>query len=179
MAHADLSEDFNSLTNGSWPSEEDVVLPSGTWTFGGGSQRNSSNSVVSIKFNSNNAYMITPAMDSIASIEFKYRAGGGNKKVEIAYRVGSGEWQVADTLSIASSSGAFASYSHALGTDSALAVRVRIKGLTSNVYIDDVVLKNPVQGQGGGGGGTVVPGEPDPEFTRPEYTATHATYYIR
>ncbi len=178
MAHADLSEDFNSLTNGSWATETEVQLPSGTWTFGGGSQRNSSNSVVSIKFNSNNAYMITPTMDSIASIEFKYRAGGGNKKVEIAYRVGSGEWQVADTLSITSSSGAFSSYSRTLGTDSALAVRVRIKGLTNNVYIDDVVLKNPVQGQGGGGGGTVVPGEPDPEFTRPEYVATHATYYI-
>ena len=178
MAHADLSEDFNSLASGSWSTETEVQLPSGIWTFGGDAQRNSSNSVVSIKFNSGGAYMITPAIDSLASVEFKYRSGGSNKKVEIAYRLGSGDWQPADTLSIASSSSAFSSYSLKLGLDSARDVRVRIKGLANNVYIDDVVLKNPVQGQGGGGGGTVIPGEPDPEFTRPTYTATHATYYI-
>ena len=177
MAHADLSEDFNSLASGSWSAETEVQLPSGTWTFGGDAQRNSSNSVVSIKFNSNGAYMITPAIDSLASVEFKYRSGGSKKQVEIAYQIGSGNWQAVDTLVINSSSGSFASYSLKPGLDSALNVRVRIKGITSNTYIDDVVLKNPVQGQGGGGG-TVVPGEPDPEFTRPTYTATHATYYI-
>ena len=177
MAHADLSEDFNSLASGSWASETEVELPSGVWTFGGDAQRNSSNSVVSIKFNSNGAYMITPTIDSLASLEFKYRSGGSKKQVEVAYQIGSGDWQAVDTLVINSSSSSFSSYSLKTGLDSALNVRVRIKG-TNNVYIDDVVLKNPVQGQGGGGGGTVVPGEPDPEFTRPEYTATHATYYI-
>lgn len=177
MAQADLSEDFNSLSSGSWSTETNVDLPSGTWSFGGGAQRNSSSNVVSIKFNSDGAYMITPAIDSIASIEFKYRAGGGNKKVEIAYQVGTGLWQAVDTLAISSSSSSFASYSLKPGLDSALNVRVRIKGITSNTYIDDVVLKNPVQGQGGGGG-TVVPAEPDPDFTRPTYSATHATYYI-
>ncbi len=177
MAHADLSEDFNSLASGSWASETEVELPSGVWTFGGDAQRNSSNSVVSIKFNSNGAYMITPTIDSLASLEFKYRSGGSKKQVEVAYQIGSGDWQAVDTLVINSSSSSFSSYSLKTGLDSALNVRVRIKG-TNNVYIDDVVLKNPVQGQGGGGGGTVVPGEPDPEFTRPEYVATHATYYI-
>lgn len=178
MAHADLSENFNSLSSGSWAAETDVKLPSGTWTFGGDAQRNSSNSVVSIKFNSNGAYLITPPIDSLAAVEFKYRSGGSKKQVEIAYQLEAGEWKPLDTLLINSSSSSFSSYSLKTGLDSALNVRVRIKGLTNNVYIDDVVLKNPVQGQGGGGGGTVVPGEPDPEFTRPEYVATHATYYI-
>ncbi len=176
LVQADLSEDFNSLSSGSWSAETEVELPSGTWTFGGDAQRNSSNSVVSVKFNSAGAYMITPAIDSIASVEFKYRSGGSNKKIEIAYRIASEDWVVLDTISIPSSSSSFATWSHAVPADSATAVRVRIKGLTNNVYIDDVLLKNPVQNQGGGG--TVVPGEPDPDFTRPVYTATHATYYI-
>ena len=176
LVQADLSEDFNSLSSGSWSAETEVELPSGTWTFGGDAQRNSSNSVVSVKFNSAGAYMITPAIDSIASVEFKYRSGGSNKKIEIAYRIASEDWVVLDTISIPSSSSSFATWSHAVPADSATAVRVRIKGLTNNVYIDDVLLKNPVQNQGDGG--TVVPGEPDPSFTRPVYTATHATYYI-
>ena len=66
---ADLSEDFNSLTSGSWSSETDVVLPSGTWTFGGGAMYNKSNNVIAIKFNNSGAYMISPAMDSLATIE--------------------------------------------------------------------------------------------------------------
>ena len=175
MVYADLSEDFNSLTTGSWSTETAVDLPSGTWLFGGDAQRNSSNGVVSIKFNSANAYMITPSIDSLASVEFQYRSGGSNKKVAIAYQIGDGAWQALDTLSINSSSSSFASYSHAIPADSSQTVRVRIKGLTNNVYIDNVVLKNPVQGQGGG---TVDPGEPDSTFTRPEYVATHATYFI-
>lgn len=174
MAFADLTEDFNSLSSGSWSSETDVVLPSGTWTFGSGAQRNSSSGVVSIKFNSNGSYMITPQVDSIGSIEFKYRSGGSSKQVEIAYKIGEGAWQVVDTLRIASSSSSFASYQHDLPTDSTSGVRVRMKGITSNVYVDDVVLKRPEQHQPG----EVVPGEPDPEFTRPTYIATHATYYI-
>ncbi len=177
FVRADLSEDFNSLSSGSWSSETEVELPSGTWTFGGDAQRNSSNGVVSIKFNSAGAYMISPAIDSLATVEFKYRSGGSSKKVEIAYRIGSDAWQVLDTLSIPSSASSFSTYSHAIPADSSLLVRVRVKGLTNNVYIDDFVLKNPVQGQGQGGG-TVVPGEPDPEFTRPEFVASHATYYI-
>ena len=175
-AQANLSENFNSLTSGSWSAETNVELPSGTWIFGGGAQYNKSNSVVAVKFNSAGAYMITPAIDSIATIEFKYRSGGSNKKVEIAYQIGLEEWQVIDTLSIPSSSSSFSTYSHAIPADSSLSVRVRMRGLASSIFIDDVLLKNPVQGQGQGG--TVVPSEPDPEFTRPEYVATHATYYI-
>ena len=104
MAHADLSEDFNSLTSGSWSSETEVDLPSGAWTFGGDARYNSSNSVISIKFNAAGAYMISPAIDSLATVEFIYRSGGSNKKVEIAYQIGSKAWQVLDTLSIPSSS---------------------------------------------------------------------------
>ena len=178
VANADLSEDFNSLTSGSWSTETEVQLPSGTWRFGGGSQYNKSNNVVSIKFNTNNAYLITPALDSLETVEFRFRSGGSNKKVEVAYQVGAGEWQVADTLLISSSSSAFSSYSKPLPTGSDRSVRVRLTGLTSNVYIDDVVLRQPKQSQGGGGGGTVVPGEPDPDFTRPTYTASHTTYFI-
>lgn len=174
-AHADLFEDFNSLSSGSWSTETDVDLPSGTWTFGGDAQRNSSNSIVSIKFNSAGAYMISPAVDSVATVEFKYRSGGSSKKVEVAYSISGADWQVIDTISIPSSASSFSTYSHSLPTDLTLAVKIRIKGLTNNVYIDDVTLKQPKQGQGGT---VVVPTEPDPEFTRPTYTATHATYYI-
>ena len=111
FVRADLSEDFNSLTSGSWSAETNVDLPSGTWTFGGGAQYNKSSNVA-IKFNNSGAYMISPAIDSLATVEFKYRSGGSNKKVEIAYRIGSEAWQVLDTLSIPSSSSSFSTYSH-------------------------------------------------------------------
>lgn len=175
-ACADWTEDFNSLSSGSWQQATAVKLPSGTWMMGGDAQRNSSNGVTSIKFNSDGAYMITPATDSIATLEFKYRSGGSKKEVEVAYRVGEGEWKAVDTIRIASSSSAFASYSKKLGTDSLQAVQIRITGITNNVYIDDVTVKQAVAG--GQGGGTVVPVEPDPDFTRPTYVATHKTYYI-
>lgn len=175
-AHADLSEDFNSLNSGVWADESEVELPSGIWIFGGDAQRNSSNGAVSIKFNSAGAYMITPAVDSISAIEFKYRAGGSSKKVEISYQSGSDDWQVADTLNIASSTSAFSSYSHSLPTENSRSVRVRIKGLTNNVFVDDVLLKKSKDNSGGGT--VVVPDEPAPDFTRPIYSATHATYYI-
>ena len=64
-ARADWTEDFNSLTSGRWQQATAVELPSGTWMMGGDAQYNSSNGVVSIKFNSAGAYMITPATDSI------------------------------------------------------------------------------------------------------------------
>ena len=87
-ARADWTEDFNSLTSGRWQQATAVELPSGTWMMGGDAQYNSSNGVVSIKFNSAGAYMITPATDSIATLEFKYRSGGSKKEIEVAYRVG-------------------------------------------------------------------------------------------
>ncbi len=181
LAWADLTEDFNSLGSGSWTTETAVELPSGTWLFGGGVQYNKTNNVVSLKFQANDAYMITPALDSVCSIEFKYRSGGSNKQIELAYRQADNDWQVVDTLRIASSSSSFATYSHAVPADLLQDVRIRLRGITSNTYVDDVTIKNTKPGQGGdgGGGGTVViPDEPDPEFTRPTYTATHATYYI-
>ena len=107
FVRADLSEDFNSLTSGSWSTETNVDLPSGTWSFGGGAQYNKSSNVIAIKFNNAGAYMISPAIDSLATVEFKYRSGGSNKKVEIAYQIGSEAWQVLDTLSIPSSSSSF------------------------------------------------------------------------
>ena len=173
-AKADLTEDFNSLTTGSWTDPTEVELPSGIWTFGGGAQRNSSNSIVSIKFNTDGAYMITPQTDSISKIEFSYRAGGSSKKVEIACSVANGEWNVVDTLKITSSTSAYSAYSQALPTENNKAVRIRIKGLTGNVYIDDVKLKQPTNNPGE----VIIPQEPDPDFTRPTYTAAHATYYI-
>ena len=173
-AYADLSEDFNSLTTGTWTTETNITLPSGVWTFGGGAQRNVSNSVVSIKLNANGAYIITPQVDSIASISFKYRSGGSSKKVEVSYQQADGNWQIIDTLVIVSSSSTFSTYSHALPTDSASNIRVRITGITSNVYIDDVLLKNPTHNTDT----VVIPTEPDPDFTRPVFTASHATYYI-
>ena len=89
---ADLKEDFNSLTSGSWTTETAVELPSGTWMFGGGLQYNKSNNVVSLKFNQTEAYLITPVLDSVTSVEFKHRSGGSKKQIDVAYRIGSGEW---------------------------------------------------------------------------------------
>ena len=171
---ADLKEDFNSLTSGSWTTETTVELPSGTWTFGGGLQYNKSNNVVSLKFNQTGAYLITPVLDSVTSVELKHRSGGSKKQIDIAYRINNGEWVEVSSVSSPSSS-TFSTFSCKLGTDSALNVQVRFSG-TNNTYIDDVVLKQYVSGSGEQG--TVVPAEPDPEFTRPTYTATHATYYI-
>ena len=170
--NADLKEDFNSLTSGSWTSETTVELPSGTWTFGGGVQYNKSNNIISLKFNQNDAYIITPVLDSIASVEFKHRSGGSKKQIEVSYRIGAGEWVEVSAVTSPSSS-SFSTYSCKLGTDSALNVQVRFRG-TNNTYIDDVVLKQAKADEPG----TVVPEDPDPEFSRPTYTATHATYYI-
>lgn len=177
-ARADWTEDFNSLSSGSWSKETDVELPSGVWTMGGDAQRNSSNGVVSIKFNANGAYMITPSTDSVVSISFKYRSGGSKKSVEIAYQVSDGEWVSVDTLFINSSSSAFSSYSQALELGDQSNIRVRLKGITNNVYVDDVTIKQSSSGDGDDGGDIVVPDEPDPEFTRPTFTATNKTYYI-
>ena len=171
---ADLKEDFNSLSSGSWATETPVELPSGTWMFGGGLQYNKSNNVVSLKFNQTGAYLITPVLDSVTSVEFKHRSGGSKKQIDIAYRIGSGEWVEVNSVSSPSSS-TFSTFSCKLGTDSALNMQVRFSG-TNNTYIDDVVIKQAVNGSGDQG--TVVPAEPDPEFTRPTYTATHATYHI-
>ena len=171
---ADLTEDFNTLTSGTWTTETSVELPSGTWTFGGGLQYNKSNNVVSLKFNQTGAYLITPVLDSVTSVELKHRSGGSKKQIDIAYRINNGEWVEVSSVSSPSSS-TFSTFSCKLGTDSALNVQVRFSG-TNNTYIDDVVLKQYVSGSGEQG--TVVPAEPDPEFTRPTYTATHATYYI-
>lgn len=172
--NADLNEDFNTLTSGAWTSETSVVLPSGTWTFGGGLQYNKSNNVVSLKFNQTGAYLITPVIDSVTSVELKHRSGGSKKQIDVAYRIGSGEWVEVSSVSSPSSS-TFSTFSCKLGTDSAQSVQVRFSG-TNNTYIDDVVLKQYVAGTGNQG--TVVPEELDPEFTRPTYAATHATYYI-
>lgn len=84
-AQADLTEDFNSA-KGSWTTETRVTLPSGKWTFGGGAQANTGNGIAAIKFNANGAYMISPAVDSVKSLSFSYRAGGSNKRIAIAYR---------------------------------------------------------------------------------------------
>ena len=78
---ADMYEDFNSLTTGSWSAATEVSLPSGTWTFGSGAQYNKSNNVISIKLNANGAYMIAPPTDSIQTLSFAYRTGGSNKFV--------------------------------------------------------------------------------------------------
>jgi hypothetical protein len=172
--NADVQEDFNSLTSGSWASETAVVLPSGTWTFGGGAQYNKSNGNVAIKLNQNDAYMITPAVDSVVSVTFKHRSGGSRKQIEVAYRIGSGAWVEVDTI-LSPSSSSFGSATVMLGADSAQSVQVRFMG-TNNTYVDDVELKQYVPGSDDPG--TVVPEEPDPDFTRPTYTATHATYYI-
>ena len=171
---ADLCEDFNSLTSGSWTTETAVELPSGTWMFGGGLQYNKSNNVVSLKFSQTGAYLITPMLDSVTSVEFKHRSGESKKQIDVAYRIGLGEWVEVNSVSSPSSS-TFSSFSCKLGTDSAQSVQVRFSG-TNNTYIDDVVLKQYVADSGDQG--TVVPAEPDPEFTRPTYTATHATYYL-
>ena len=79
-AQADLTEDFNSA-KGTWTTETQVNLPSGEWTFGSGAQANTSNGAAAIKFNANGAYMISPAIDSVKSLSFTYRAGGDRKSV--------------------------------------------------------------------------------------------------
>ena len=169
---ADLKEDFNSLTSGSWTTETAVELPSGTWMFGGGLQYNKSNNVVSLKFNQTGAYLITPVLDSVSSVEFKHRSGGSKKQIDVAYRIGSCEWVEVSSVSSPSSS-TFSTFSCKLGTDSALNVQVRFSG-TNNTYIDDVVLKQYVAGSGDQG--TVVPAEPDPESVIPNWAQLIADF---
>ncbi len=174
---ADITEDFNSA-NGTWTTETQVTLPSGEWTFGKGAQSNTSNGIAAIKFSSDGAYMISPATDSVRSFSFAYRSGGSNKRIAIAYQIGNADWQPIDTLLIKSSASAFSSYSKSLGLDNEKQVRIRLIGLQSNSFVDDFKIVQTPSADDSGDGGMVVPVEPDPDFERPTFVASHNTYYI-
>ncbi|MBR0036180.1 MAG: hypothetical protein IJP70_00900 [Bacteroidales bacterium] len=138
MAASDFSEDFNSLAkNTSYSSATEVKLPSGTWTMKGIVVNNSSN-VTSLKFNTSDAYVITPAMDSVQRVGFTYRAGGSNKPVTVSYSTDNGaSWTEIETFTIQSSSSSFAAWNKKPGLDSTLNVRFKVFCAASNVYIDD------------------------------------------
>lgn len=144
-----LKEDFNSLTSGSWNTATKVTLPSGEWTFGGGSQYNKSSNVISIKFNNNGAYAITPKLDKVAKIGFTYRSGGSNKKIVVSYSTDGSTWTELSNFTIASSSSAFSAWSKKTGLDDVEGVQFRILAEQSNCYMDDFVATYAEEGSGG------------------------------
>jgi len=176
-AAADFSEDFNKLT-GSYSNATQVTLGSGTWTMCGVSS-NTSSGVTSVKFNSSNAYIISPALDNVQKIGFTYRSGGSNKPVTVSYSTDGENWTEIETFTIKSSSSSFASYSKKPGTDSLSQIRFRIFCSASNVYVDDFTANYYKEG-------TEVVTDPNdstyvtvgvPVPTRPFAEALH-TYYI-
>ena len=63
-AESEFTEDFNTFT-GNYSSATNVTLPSGAWVVNGVGA-NTSNGVKSVKFNSSNAYVISPAIVLVA-----------------------------------------------------------------------------------------------------------------
>ena len=180
-AETDFTEDFNSLVNGTSYSGN-VTLPSGTWSMNGITGNKSSN-VTSAKFNTSNAYMISPAIDKPAKVSFSYRSGGSNKPVTVSYSTDNGTtWTEIETFNIQSSSSSFSSWSKKVSdlqeTDG---VKFRIFCSASNVYVDDFKVSHPTEGGG------VTPTDPDdPTYqvegvwvpVKPIPAATGKTYYI-
>ena len=180
-AETDFTEDFNSLVNGTSYSGN-VTLSSGTWSMNGITGNKSSN-VTSAKFNTSNAYMISPAIDKPAKVSFSYRSGGSNKPVTVSYSTDNGTtWTDIETFNIQSSSSSFSSWSKKVSdlqeTDG---VKFRIFCSASNVYVDDFKVSHPAEGGG------VTPTDPDdPTYqvegvwvpVKPIPAATGKTYYI-
>ena len=180
-AETDFTEDFNSLVNGTSYSGN-VTLSSGTWSMNGITGNKSSN-VTSAKFNTSNAYMISPAIDKPAKVSFSYRSGGSNKPVTVSYSTDNGTtWTDIETFNIQSSSSSFSSWSKKVSdlqeTDG---VKFRIFCSASNVYVDDFKVSHPTEGGG------VTPTDPDdPTYqvegvwvpVKPIPAATGKTYYI-
>lgn len=135
---ANLTENFNSgVATSTYGSATNVELASGTWTMYGVAA-NTSSSVTAIKYNTNGGYIITPSVNNPGQINFKYRSGGSNKDVIVAYTTNGTTWQQVDSFRIASSSSSYATYSKSTGLDATANVQFRILAKASNVYVDDV-----------------------------------------
>ena len=181
-AESAFTEDFNTLS-GTFNTPTNVTLPSGTWIMNGVSNNTSSN-VKSVKYNSSNAYIISPAIDKPAKVSFGYRSGGSNKSVTVSYSTDNGSsWTDIETFNIASSSSAFSSWSKKVSDlEQTDGVKFRIFCNTSNVYVDDFKVTYPSEG---GSTGPVVDPD-DPTYVtegvwkpyKPIPEATGKIYYI-
>jgi len=142
QAADDVMEDF-SQANGTYTNTT-VTLPSGLWQMNGINVSSGA-----LKFNTSNAYIISPAFDCPAKVGFKYRSGGSNKPVSVSYSTDGGTtWTLLEEFTIKSSSSSFATYSKKTGLDEVTGVRFRIFCSASNVYVDDFTVSFP-KGDGG------------------------------
>ena len=177
-----FTEDFNTLVSGT-SYNGSVTLSSGTWTMSGIAGNKSSN-VISAKFNTSNAYIITPAIDKPAKVSFGYRSGGSNKPVTVSYSTNGGtSWTDIETFVIQSSSSSFSSWSKKVSNlEQTDGVKFRISCGASNVYVDDFKVTYADEG---GGGGPVIDLD-DPTYViegvwvpyKPIPAAAGKTYYI-
>ncbi len=185
VAHAaqtDFNEDFNSLS-GTYSAPTNVTLPSGTWVMNGVGA-NTTSGVKSVKFNSGNAYIISPAIDKPSKVSFSYRSGGSNKPVTVSYSTDNGSsWMDIETFTIQSSSSSFSSWSKKVTElEQTDGVKFRILCSASNVYVDDFKVTHPAEG---GETGPVVDPDDDTYVTegvwvpvKPIPPATGKTFYI-
>lgn len=175
MRATDFSESFTGLTSAQvTDGTHDLTL--GKWTFHGMSLSSSQ-----LKFNSGDAYIISPRLDHISKLGFGYRSGGSSKVITISYSTDSVKWTQLDQFNISSSSSSFSSYSVATGLGEATGVLFRI-GASSNCYIKDFVASDATQSGGGGADytddpnyktdGVWVPVTPLPEGRRTLYIST-------
>ena len=172
-------ENFNTLKNGTTYNGA-VTLSSGIWQMQGVTG-NTSNGVTAVKFNSGNAYIVSPSYEKPSKVGFSYRSGGSNKPVTISYSLDAGTtWTDLETFTIKSSSSAFSAYTKKTGTENKQGVRFRISCAASNVYVDDFTV---TLSTGEEGGAVTEPDDPTyvtvgvPIPTKPFPTALH-TYYI-
>ena len=181
-AESEFTEDFNTFT-GNYSSATNFTLPSGAWVVNGVGA-NTSSGVTSVKFNSSNAYVISPAIDKPAKVSFGYRSGGSNKPVTVSYsNDGGSTWTDIETFVIQSSSSSFSSWSKKVtDLENSVGVKFRILCSASNVYIDDFKVTHPTEG--GSTGSDVDPDDPSYVTNgvwipyKPIPAATGHTYYI-
>ncbi len=180
FANETIKEDFNTLKNGT-AYNGNVSLPTGIWEMSK-VLGNASNGTTSVKFNTNDGFIVSPAFDKPAKVGFYYRSGGSNKPVTVSYSTDNGNtWTELETFTIKSSSSAFSAYSKKTGLENVGNVRIRIACSSSNVFIDDfsVTLSTGEEP----GGPVVDPDDPTyittgvPIPTKPFPEAIH-TYFI-
>lgn len=148
----DFTEDFSSLANSKYGAngEQEVALPSGTWTMNK-MEAKTSNNVKQLAFTTGGAYVTTPANGDAGKIAIEYGAGG-SKQLTISYSVDGGSWTELDKIVIKGSG--TGSYSKKTGLDGQPNVRFRITGSASGVYLTKVTVKSV----------TVVPEIDDPTY---------------
>ena len=143
-----FKEDFESgLPKSATSAETSVTLSSGTWRIVSVLGKKDNNSMRAL-FNSNGAYLITPALNQPGRVTFNHRSSGAGKKITVEKSTDGGTtWE---ELGVATTSSASAYGSSSFKCSSAeedTEVLIRFTSNSSSTYLDNVeITLNSVEG---------------------------------